>query len=83
MQTYLLLKIKSWNMKKLRIIARGANFNPITKKKYTDAELMCVNLYFEDIIDIAEDYNKYDIIFRYEEQYPYLKGWVFQILEIK
>jgi len=57
-------------MKKIRVIARGSRFNSITNKKYTDAELMCVNLYFEDIINVANEYNKNDIIFKYEEQYP-------------
>ena len=44
---------------------------------------MCVNLYFEDIINVVEDYNKDDIVFKYEEQYPYLKGWTFQIIVIE
>ncbi len=70
-------------MKKIKIIARGARFNSSTKKKYTDAELMCVNLYFEDIVNVAEDYNKNDIVFKYEELYPNLRGWTFQIIEIE
>lgn len=70
-------------MKKIRVIARGSRFNSITNKKYTDAELMCVNLYFEDIINVANEYNKNDIVFKYEEQYPHLRGWTFQIKEIK
>lgn len=71
------------NMKKIRIIARGARFNPVTKKKYTDTELRAVNLYFEDIINVTEDYNKNVIVIKYEEKYSYLRGWTFQIMEIE
>ncbi|MBQ7235607.1 MAG: hypothetical protein IJX03_00425 [Clostridia bacterium] len=68
-------------MKKLKVIARGAIYNNLTKKKYTDAELQCENLYFEDVLEVVNDYNECEIIFSYEKQYPRLKGWTFQIVK--
>lgn len=70
------------NMIKIKIIARGAKWNSVTQKKYTDAELRCQNLYFEDTINVSQKYNKTDIILKYEEKYSCLSGWTFEIIEL-
>lgn len=66
-------------MIRIRVIARGAIINPNTKKKYTDAELRCINLYFEDIKEVEENYDKFSIIKYYEQKFHETRGWTFQI----
>ena len=69
-------------MIRIRVIARGAIINPNTNKKYTDAELQCVNLYFEDVKEVEENYDKFSIIKYYEQKFPETNGWTFQIIKL-
>ena len=69
-------------MKKIKIIAREMIINPTTGKVHPDEGLRALNGYFEDIKEVAENYDKISLILQYEEQYPEIKGWNFQITEV-
>ena len=69
-------------MKKIRIIARQMIINPSTGKVHTDEGLRALNGYFEDIKEVEETYDIIPLILQYEELYPEIKGWDFQIIEI-
>ena len=70
-------------MKKIRIIAREKIFNPNTGKRHSDEGLRALNGYFEDIVELNDNYDKISLILKYEEMYPRISGWDFQIEEIE
>ena len=43
---------------------------------------MALNGYYEDVIDVEDDYNKISLVFHLEEMNPELKGRLFEIIEI-
>lgn len=69
-------------MKKVRIIARERIIDPKTGRKHNDAGLMALNGYYEDVIDVEDDYNKTTLVLRLEEVRPEFKGCSFEIIEI-
>lgn len=69
-------------MKKVRIIARERIVDPTTGRRHSDAGLMALNGYYEDVIDVEDDYNKSTLVLRLEEIRPELKGRSFEIIEI-
>jgi len=69
-------------MKKIKIIAREMIINPTTGRVHSDDGLRVLNGYFEDIKEVAENYDKLSLILQYEEQYPGIKGRNFQITEV-
>ena len=69
-------------MKKVKIIARERIIDPATGRRHTDAGLMALNGYYEDVIDVEDDYNKISLVLHLEEMHPELKGRLFEIIEI-
>lgn len=69
-------------MKKLRVIARQRHIDPKTGKKYSDAKLVTVNAYYEDVIEVEDSYDKNMLPLQLGEQHPELSGWTFQIIEL-
>ena len=39
-------------MKRIRLIARQRHFEPKTEKRFSDAKLMTVNAYYEDVFEV-------------------------------
>ena len=70
-------------MKKIKLIARQMIINPSTGKVHSDEGLRALNGYFEDIKEVDETYDEISLILQYEEVYPEIKGWDFQIIEIE
>ena len=70
-------------MKKINIIARQRIIDPYTRKVHNDDGLRALNGYFEDVVTVDEPFDEITFVLKYEETHPELKGWNFQIAEIK
>ena len=68
-------------MKRIRLIARQRHLEPKTGKQYSDAKLMTVNAYYEDVFEGPEDFNKTMFLLRFEADLPEMNGWLFGIVE--
>ena len=69
-------------MKKIRVIARERIINPETWKVHTDAGLMALNGYYENVFEVDDAYNKIMFILELEEKHSELKGRSFEITEL-
>lgn len=69
-------------MKKIRVIARERIIDPKTQKVHSDAGLMALNSYYENVFEVDEAYNKTMFILSLEEKHPELKGRSFEIIEL-
>ena len=70
------------SMKTIKIIAREKIINPRTGNVHSDEGLRALDGYFEDIKEVEDKYNGTSLILQYEELYPEIKGWDFQIIEL-
>ena len=70
-------------MKKYRIIARQRIIDPKTKRVHDDFGLMALNGYYEDVVTVEEPFDETSFILQFEEEHPELRGWDFQLSEIK
>lgn len=69
-------------MKKIRVIARERIINPRTGKVHTDAGLMALNGYYENLFEVDDAYNTTMFILGLEERNPELMGRAFEITEV-
>lgn len=69
-------------MKKICIVAKERIINPSTGKIHSDDGLRALDGYFEDVIEVDDNYNEISLLLQYEEEHPEIKGWNFQITEI-
>lgn len=69
-------------MKTIKVIARERIIDPTTGRCHNDTGLMALNGYYENVIDVEDDYNKTSLVLYLEETYPELKGRSFEIIEI-
>lgn len=68
-------------MKRIRLIAMKRHLEPKTEKPYSDAKLMTVNAYYEDVFEVPDDFNKTMFLLQFEADHPEMKGWLFEITE--
>lgn len=68
-------------MKRIKLIARQRHIEPKTGKRYSDAKLMTVNAYYEDVFEMPDDFNKTMFSLQFEVDHPEMKGWLFEITE--
>lgn len=69
-------------MKRIRVIARERIINPSTMRIHTDAGLMALNGYWENIYEVEDDYSQTSFIDDLEGKNPELCGRDFQIIEL-
>lgn len=69
-------------MKRVKVIARERIINPTTGRYHDDIGLMALNGYYENVVDVEDDYNKMSLVLHLEETHPELKGRSFEIIEI-
>ena len=69
-------------MKKIKMVARAMIINPETNRIYTDEGLRALDGYFEDIVEVEDDYDASELVSSYEELYPELAGRDFQIIDV-
>lgn len=69
-------------MKRIRVIARERIINPSTMRIHTDAGLMALNGYWENVYEVEDDYSQTSFIDDLEGKNPELCGRDFQIIEI-
>lgn len=69
-------------MKNIKVIARERIIDPTAGRYHDDTGLMALNGYYENVIDVEDDYNKTSLVLHLEETYPELKGRSFEIIEI-
>ena len=68
-------------MKRIKLIASQRHIEPKTGKRYSDAKLMTVNAYYEDVFEVPDDFNKTMFLLQFEADHPEMKGWLFEITE--
>ena len=69
-------------MKRIRVIARERIIDPSTMRIHTDAGLMALNGYWENVYEVDDDYSKTSFILDLEDKVPELRGRNFQIIEL-
>ena len=69
-------------MKKLKITGRPLLIDPNTQKMYTVAQLRTMNCYYEDIIEVDDNYDTLILDLKLKQQYPELKTYNFKFEEI-
>lgn len=69
-------------MKRIRVIARERIINPSTMRIHTDAGLMALNGYWENVYEVEDDYSQTSFIDDLEGKNPELCGRDFQIIEL-
>ena len=70
-------------MNKIKFVARLQYIDPISGKRYNDAQLMTINQYYEDSFLTEKPLDKTGFILQFEENHPEFKGWSFSFTEIK
>lgn len=71
-------------MKHIKIIARENIINPNTGKMHDDEGLFALDGYFESkIFEVDDSDNEETLISKFEEDNPKVKGFNFEIIEIK
>lgn len=68
-------------MKRIKLIARQRHIEPKTGKRYSDAKLMTVNAYYEDVFEVPDDFNKTMFSLQFEVDHPEMKGWLLKLLK--
>lgn len=69
-------------MKKLKITGRPLLIDPNTQKMYTVSQLRAMNCYYEDIIEVEDNYNLITLELKLKQKYPELKTYNFKFEEI-
>ena len=70
-------------MKKLKITGRPLLIDPNTQKRYTVSQLRAMNCYYEDIIEVEDDYDVLMLDLNLKEKYPELRTFNLKFEEIK
>lgn len=70
-------------MKKLKITGRPLLIDPNTQKMYTVSQLRAMNCYYEDILEVEDDYNVLTLELRLKEKYPEIRTYNLKFEEIK
>ena len=70
-------------MKKLKITGRPLLIDPNTQKMYTVSQLRATNCYYEDILEVEDDYNVLTLELRLKEKYPEIRTYNLKFEEIK
>jgi len=70
-------------MKKLKITGRPLLIDPNTQKIYTVAQLRAMNCYYEDVIEVDDNYDVLMLDLDLKEKYPELRTYNFKFEEIK
>ncbi len=70
-------------MKKLKITGRPLLIDPNTQKIYNVAQLRAMNCYYEDIIEVDDNYDVLMLDLDLKEKYPELRTYNFKFEEIK
>ena len=70
-------------MNKIKFIARYPYIEPVSGKRYNDAQLMTINRYYEDIFLIDKPLDKIGVTIKFEEEHPEFKGWIYSFEETK
>ncbi len=70
-------------MNKIKFVARLHYIDPISGKRYNDAQLMTINQYYEDSFLTEKTLDKTGFILQFEENHPEFKGWSFSFTETK
>ena len=70
-------------MYKIKFIARLPYTDPVSGKKYNDAQLMTINQYYEDAFLSDKPLDRMVFAFKFEEEHPEFKGWKFSFEETK
>lgn len=69
-------------MKKLKITGQPLLIDPNTQKMYTVSQLRAMNCYYEDIIEVEDNYNLITLELKLKQKYPELKTYNFKFEEI-
>lgn len=70
-------------MNKIKFIARYPYIEPVSGKRYNDAQLMTINRYYEDIFLIDKPLDKIGFTIKFEKEHPEFKGWIYSFEETK
>ena len=70
-------------MKKLKITGRPLLIDPNTQKMYTESQLRAMNCYYEDIIEVEDNYDTLMLDLKLKQKYPELKTYNLKFEEIK
>ena len=70
-------------MKKLKITGRPLLIDQNTQKMYTVSQLRAMNCYYEDILEVEDDYNVLTLELRLKEKYPEIRTYNLKFEEIK
>lgn len=69
-------------MKKLKITGRPLLIDPNTQKQYTVSQLRVMNCYYEDIIEVDDNYDTLILTLNLKEKYPELRTYNLKFEEI-
>jgi hypothetical protein len=69
-------------MKKLKITGRPLLIDPNTQKQYTVSQLCAMNCYYEDIIEVDDNYDTLMLDLNLQHKYPELKTYNLKFEEI-
>lgn len=69
-------------MKKLKITGRPLLIDPNTQKIYTVSQLRAMNCYYEDIIDVDDNYDVLMLDIELKEKHPELRTYNLKFEEI-
>lgn len=70
-------------MKKLKVTGQHLLIDPITQKRYTISQLRAMNCYYEDIIEVDDNYDVMMLDLNLREKYPELHTYNFEFEEIE
>lgn len=70
-------------MKELKVTGRPLLIDPNTQKRYTESQLRAMNCYYEDIIEVEDNYDTLELALNLKEKYPELKTYNLKFEEIK
>ena len=70
-------------MKELKVTGRPLLIDPNTQKRYTESQLRAMNYYYEDIIEVEDNYDTLELALNLKEKYPELKTYKLKFEEIK
>lgn len=68
----------NFSMRKIKVIAR-ANIISKTGEIHSDEGLRALDGYFEDTLSVEDNYDIKSLVDLYEEKYPKIQGWDFEI----
>lgn len=69
-------------MKKLKVTGRPLLIDPNTQKIYTVSQLRAMNCYYEDIIELEDNYNVLTLELKLKGKYPEIRTYKLKFEEI-